>query len=84
MWRKAITTAPRVPNTKNFDEPGPDVTEDAFHLDDLFMLLDYYTLPGGDDWPQRFPSVSGVRDRLLSALRQLSVPHQRKPRVSAR
>ncbi|MDT8913670.1 hypothetical protein [Amycolatopsis sp. PS_44_ISF1] len=40
---------------KNFDEPSPDVTEDALHLDDLFMLLDYYTLPGGDDWPQRFP-----------------------------
>ncbi|MGC7101645.1 hypothetical protein ACPZ19_43815 [Amycolatopsis lurida] len=41
---------------KSFDEPSPDVTEDAFHLDDLFMLLDYYTLPGGDDWPDRFPA----------------------------
>lgn len=56
MWRKAITTEPCVPNPKSFDEPGPDVAEDAFHLDDLFMLLDYYTLPGGDDWPERFPA----------------------------
>jgi len=56
LWRKAITTAPGVPNTKSFDEPNPDVTEDAFHLDDLFMLLDYYTLPGDDDWSERFPA----------------------------
>ncbi|HKS46212.1 MAG TPA: hypothetical protein VJT49_14090 [Amycolatopsis sp.] len=56
MRRKAITTEPDVPNLKSFDEPSPDVTEDAFHLDDLFMLLDYYTLPGGDDWPDRFPA----------------------------
>ncbi|ASR39918.1 hypothetical protein BAY61_32050 (plasmid) [Prauserella marina] len=41
---------------KDFNEPRPNVTEDALHLDDLFMLLDYYTLPGDDNWPDRFPA----------------------------
>jgi hypothetical protein len=41
---------------KDFDEPDPDVAEDALHLDDLFMLLDYYTLPNDDDWPDKFPA----------------------------
>lgn len=40
---------------KDFDEPDPDVAEDALHLDDLFMLLDYYTLSSDDDWTDKFP-----------------------------